>query len=239
VLQACLILLLFAAVARLPQTPNTAPAQQSSQKPEPEKQSSDTHSTQQIPDKTTPKTRKVITNDDLKPARHGGFSGGDFNEINDCDRRCFEQVRELARVAPASNPNWKHDLLRAVDTVRKDAEWEGYLRSLYNVHLRFCQFGAEKRDELAKSADPHNVTPREIAIDEKYDAKFKQAQVELQDLYSRQSDLQRKFSGNPLALQFSLVQTSRIQNAPCEQHWYPSSTPTEDTENESRSEDEQ
>jgi hypothetical protein len=239
VLQACLILLLFAAAAGLPQTANTASAQQSGPKPVSETQSPDPHSAQQVPDKTPPKTKKVITNDDLKPARAGGFSGADFNEINDCDRRCFDQVRELAHVAPASNPNWKHGLLGAVDTVRKDAEWQGYLRSLYNVHLRFCQFGAEKRDELAKNSDPRNVTPQEIAIDEKYDAKFKQAQAELQNLYSRQSDLQRKFSGDPFALQFSLVQTSRIQNAPCEQRWYPSSTPTQDIQNESRSEDEQ
>lgn len=236
VFQMYLTLFLLGAAASLLQTVSPVSARQQDQKPAADKQSSDTHPDQQAPEKPPPKPRKVITNDDLKPARGAAFSGADFGQINDCDRNCFEKVRELARVAPGSNPNWKRDLLHAVDTVRKDAEWQGYLRSLYNVHLKFCQFGAEKRDELAKNADPHNVTPREIAIDEKYDAKFKQAQVELQDLYSRQAALQRKFGADPFAVQFSFVQTSRIQNAPCEQQWYPSPTPTEDTEDETSDE---
>jgi hypothetical protein len=234
--QVLLSLLLLASAVGFPQTPKSAPVEQQDAKPRTAQQPSDSQPAPQTPEKTAAKPKKVITNDDLKPARGGGFSVADFAEINDCDRTCFEQVRQLARVAPASNPNWKRDLLAAVDTVRKNAEWQGYLHSLYDIHLKFCQFGAEKRDELAKNADPHNVTPREIAIDDKYDAKFKQAQAELQEVYSRQAALQGQFGGNAFALQFSSVQTSRIQNAPCEQHWYPSATPT-DTENESRDED--
>src|SRR5690348_16873058 len=88
------------------------------QKSSNDKQSQEAPTAQQSPEGTTRKPKRVITNDDLKPARGGGFSGANFSEIDDCDRRCFEQVRELARVSPASNPNWKHDLLHAVDTVR-------------------------------------------------------------------------------------------------------------------------
>jgi hypothetical protein len=32
--------------------------------------------------------------------------------------------------------------LQAIDTVRKDDEWQKHLRNLYDVHLKFCQLGA-------------------------------------------------------------------------------------------------
>ncbi len=170
----------------------------------------------------------MITNDDLKGGgSDGGFSAANFSQINDCDRSCFDQVRQLALVNPAANPNWKRDLLQAIDTVRKDDDWQKYLRDLYDVHLKFCQFGSEKRDELAKYADPHNVTPKEIAIDEKYDAKFKETQTQLSNVYARQAAVQRKFAENPFAYQFTIVQTNRIQNANCGAQRYSSYTPAD------------
>jgi len=171
--------------------------------------------------------KKVYTNDNLPKASPGDFSGADFSEINNCDRNCFEQVRQLAHVFPGSNPNWKRDLLRALDTVRKDADWQKYLRDLYDVHQHFCALGSEKRDELAHVADPANVTPREIAVDDKYDAKFKQAQSSLEQVSARQHGLQQLFGASPFSLQFSQLQVSRIQNAPCGSQRYPDPTPSE------------
>jgi len=166
------------------------------------------------PDTKPSKSHKTIyTNDNLPKA--GDFSGADFGEINNCDRNCFEQVRQLAHVNPGSNPNWKRDLLRALDTVRKDPDWQKYLRDLYDVHLRFCALGAEKRDELAHVADPANVTPRELAVEDKYDVKFRQAQASLEAVSARQRGLQQLFGVSPFSLQFSQLQVSRIQNAPC------------------------
>jgi hypothetical protein len=180
-----------------------------------------------LPPKPPDKPRRVITNDDLKGGGGSGFSPMEFSEINDCDRYCFENVRQLARAPTGSNPNWKRDLLQAIDRVRSDAEWQTYLRELYNVHLKFCQLGDEKREELNRDADPHNVTPREIAIDDKYDAKFQEVQATLQTLYYRQADLQKRFGANPFAFQFSIVQTSRIQNANCAQQRSPRYAPND------------
>ena len=143
------------------------------------------------------------------------------------DRNCFEQVRQLAHVFPGSNSNWKRELLRALDTVRKDPDWQKYLRDLFDVHQRFCALGAEKRDEIAYVADPANVTPREIAVEDKYDAKFKQAQASLEQVSARQHGLQQLFAASPFSLQFSQLQVSRIQNAPCSSQRYPQPTPSD------------
>lgn len=174
--------------------------------------------------------KKVYTNDNLPKANPGDFSGADFSEINNCDRNCFEQVRQLAHVFPGSNPNWKRDLLRALDTVRKDADWQKYLRDLYDVHQRFCAIGAEKRDEIAYVADPANVTPRELAVEDKYDVRFKQAQASLEQVSARQHGLQQLFDASPFSLQFSQLQVSRIQNAPCGSQRYPVPSPSESSD---------
>lgn len=174
--------------------------------------------------------KKVYTNDNLPKANPGDFSGADFSEINNCDRNCFEQVRQLAHVFPGSNPNWKRDLLRALDTVRKDADWQKYLRDLYDVHQRFCALGEEKRDELAHVADPNNVTPGELVVEDKYDVKFKQAQASLEHVSARQHGLQQLFAASPFSLQFSQLQVSRIQNAPCGSQRYPELNPSESTD---------
>jgi len=184
------------------------------------------------PAKPADKPKKVITNDDLKSSGNGdsGFSTLDFGQINDCNRSCFEEIRQRARVIPSESPNWKRDLLQAIDRVRSNGEWQKYLRDLYDMHVKFCQIGDDKKEELAKSADPNNVTAREIAIDDKYDAKFKEAQAALQELTNRQDALQRKFSGSPFAYQFSVVQTSRIQNASCAQRWYPNNSENDESD---------
>jgi hypothetical protein len=178
------------------------------------------------PPKTHKPHEKLYTNDNL-PAASGDFDGSDFSAINDCDRNCFDQVRQLAHVTAAYNPEWKRDVLRALDPVRQNAQWQQYLRDLYDQHVRFCGIGEEKREELARVADPNNVTARELNVDDKYDAKFRKAQSDLQALYLRQRPLQQGFAYNGFSFQFSQIQVSRIQNAACAQQRYTATGPTD------------
>ena len=170
--------------------------------------------------------RRIYDNDNLLSGRYGALAFADFSEVNDCDRNCFDQIRQLSRVNVATSSNWKRDLLRSLDPVRNDPDWQLYLHQLYDLHLRFCQIGEDKREELSHVADPHNVTSGELAVDDKYDAKFRQAQTSLETLFSRQRGLQQKFAANAYSLQFSQLQVSRIQNAPCAQPRYTAAGPT-------------
>jgi hypothetical protein len=239
VLAAVYLAILFSsAVGQVPQGQAQIPAPAPAQLPSDAKQSP---SDKQQPDspaapaalpasqgKPTRKPKKVITNDDLGGSSGGfSFSPQDFSQINDCDRTCFDQVRQLSGVAPAASPNWRRLLLQAIDDVRRDAAWQKYLRDLYDVHVKFCALGDEKREELAKYADPHNVTPREVSIDEKYDVKFKEMQSELQLVYERQGPLQAKFNANPFEYQFSRVQADRIKGANCMSPRYTNYSPAD------------
>jgi len=179
------------------------------------------------PAQTKPVSKKVYDNDNLPRAGGAGVGGVNFSDINNCDRNCFEQIRQLARVNPAANPNWKREVLQAVDTVRKEGEWRQYLRDLHNMYLRFCEIGEEKKEELAGVADPKNVTPRELTVDEKYDKKFKEAQVAVEAIYARQRGIQQKFASNPFSMTFSNIQVSRIQRMQCNQQRYQTVDPSD------------
>ena len=162
------------------------------------------------PDKPSSKPKKVYTNEDLKGSGANdnfGTSSAGFEHINDCNASCFDQVRAMAQVDTIANPNWRRDLLDAIELVRNDGEWQRFLRDYYTAQYKLCQLSNDRRMDLARNSDPHNVTLQEIAIAEKYDAKVKAAQDELQALRAREYPLQRKFLTNRMAYQFSTLQT--------------------------------
>ena len=199
----------------------TGPRQQDAAKPSSQEKQTP-NSQQKQPSSATPpaaapaRSKKVITNDDLQSSSGFGSSPADFGEINDCDRSCFQYLQQSVRVDPAQNPHWRRDILRSIDLVRKDAEWQGILREVYDLHLKLCELGDEKRQELNTGADPHNVTSQEVGIEEKYDVRFKKLQDELRAVYARQSAL-RTGADNPVAYRFRIYQEGRVQNAACAQ----------------------
>ena len=172
------------------------------------------------PAQPTGKPKKVITNDDIKSSPFSSFGGLFYTStgsINDCDANCFDQVRMMAQVNPGKNPNWRTDVLRQLDLVRSDAEWQAYLHELYDAHRAICQLTFDKQDELRRSGNNRNLGPQEIAITDKYDEKMKAAQAELSAVVARQSTLQKKFAERRYANSFATLQGTRMQGGFCTQ----------------------
>ncbi len=181
----------------------------------PAQSSSQSSASSAEPDKSSTKPRKIYTNDDMKGSGSDDYSGSlppGIDQINDCNTNCFDQLRALAQVDTNANPNWRHDALTAVELVRRDTEWQRYLREFYASQFKLCMLGNEQRMDMAHTADPHNVTPQEIVVAEKYDVKIKAVQTELQGLRVRGAALQRKFITNRMAYQFAFLQTSWVAN---------------------------
>ena len=167
-----------------------APAQQPQDaNPSPEQQQVSTNSAG--PEKPATKPRKIYTNDDMKGSGedYSGSMPPGMDQINDCNTNCFEQIRAYSQIDTNANPNWRHDALSAVELVRSDAEWQRFLRDFYSAQYRLCLLNSDRRVDMARTSDPHNVTPQEIAVAEKYDVKQKQVQAELQALRNRQTVL--------------------------------------------------
>lgn len=216
----CVALLLCFATGGFRLTPRVTPIawqQNDPKRPSEEKQPPDSQQKQPSAQAAKPaaKPKKVITNDDLAGSGGGfGFSSAEFSQINECDRNCFLNLQQSIRIDPAQNPHWRHDVLRAIDLVRKDAAWQRILHDVYDLRLKTCDLQAEKQEELAKSADPSNVTPQEVDIEEKYEVKFKELQEQLNAVRARQSTL-KSDADNPVVFRFRIYQENRLQNLPC------------------------
>lgn len=166
------------------------------------------------------KVKHVITNDDIKPSPYANFGGLFYfstGSINDCDSACFDQVRTMATFNSDKNPNWRTQVLRELEQVRSNSEWQTYLRALYGAHNKICQLTFDKQDELRRSGNSRNVGPTEIAIAEKYEDQTKAAQNELNAEVARQSAEQKKFAEKPYANAFASLQGTRMMGGFCSQ----------------------
>jgi len=166
------------------------------------------------------KVKHVITNDDIKPSPYASFGGLFYfstGSINDCDAGCFDQVRATAMVNSEKSANWRTQVLRELDLVRSNSEWQTYLRALYTAHNKICQLGFDKQDELRRSGNARNVGPQEIAIAEKYEGQMKNAQDVLNAEVARQFAEQKEFADKPYANAFATLQGTRMMGGFCSQ----------------------
>jgi hypothetical protein len=203
-----------------PPGPGNQPAPETTQ---PARQTDDGGSQQSDPAtnaKSAAKPKRVFTNDDLDgkgsilfPTQ--GSIGLDLNDVNNCDRNCFEQVRQAARVPAGASSQWKRDLLDGIEKVKADSQWQSVLVDLARLKGKYCQLGTDKNADLARHSDPRTVTKGEISIEEEYQRKFDALREETTAAYSHASIVAQKFSG--ITLQFANLQQQRIMSAGCYQ----------------------
>jgi hypothetical protein len=203
----------------------TQPVQSGDQKPGPAAPPSGTAPDQpqasSSPDaKPAPRPKRVFTNDDLDGKGsilfpNQGEIGIDIDELNYCDRACFEQVRQAARIPAGAGSQWKHDLLNGIEKIKADGQWQAMLVDLARVKTKYCQLGQQKNADLARHSDPRNVTGPEISIEEEYQRKFDALRDETAAVYGRSYQVAQKFSG--VTQQFANLQQQRVMNASCVQ----------------------
>ncbi len=218
--------------------PTAAPPQQPAQQPAnpPAPGGTPDGKQGQEPGKPPAKKPRVINNEDLE-GKGGilfpqtGRSAIDLGGINDCDRNCFERVRSQAGIAAGTNLQWKHDLLQSIEKVREDAKWQATLAELARIKGEYCDLEAEKNEELAKRADPKNVTEAELSIDEEYQRKFQAVEQELMKAFADADAAMRDYRG--IIVPFLGIQRQRIVNATCYQTPAPRYiAPTDDSDDQ-------
>lgn len=176
--------------------------------------------TQSPATKPASKPKRVFTNDDLDGKGsilfpNQGEIGIDIDQLNYCDRACFEQVRQAARIPAGAGSQWKHDLLNGIEKIKADGQWQAMLVDLARVKTKYCQLGQQKNADLARHSDPLNVTGPEISIEEEYQRKFDALRDETAAVYGRSYQVAQKFSG--VTQQFANLQQQRVMNASCVQ----------------------
>jgi hypothetical protein len=164
------------------------------------------------------KPRKVYTNEDIDARPHDITIEGSrdiLQQLNTCDRTCFDQVAQRAGLNGGSGPRWKLVLLDAIETVKADAAWQGILGEILGVQGLACETQVRKTEDLRKYADSRNITPSELAVERQYEPKFREIKNRLNAALDRANAHIAKASPDNLQSQYMHMQVDKLVHATC------------------------
>jgi hypothetical protein len=164
------------------------------------------------------KPHRVFTNDDIDARPHDITIEGSrdiLQQLNTCDRTCFDQVAQRAGVNGVFSARWKLALLDAIEAVKADAAWQGSLGEILGVQGLACETQVRKTEDLRKYADSRNITPSELAIERQYEAKFRDIHNRLNTALDRANAHIAKTSPDNLQSQYMHMQVDKLVHATC------------------------
>ncbi len=214
-----LLAMSFATISQA-QSPVQDPAQQPTPRPPAPAPPSNTGSgnqAQQASPKPAPKRHRVLTNEDLESRPHeASFNGGRelLDEVNTCDRNCFDQVARTLGGSYTLDVHWKQAVLNAVDKAKEDQPWQALLGEMISVQAQSCELQMKKKQDMDRFADPRTVTHKELLVDREYEPKFREMTRRTNEVSARANAHIRQISDAYLA-SFMRVQLGRVVNATC------------------------
>jgi hypothetical protein len=164
------------------------------------------------------KPHKVITNEDFDARPHDiTVAGGRelLEKLNTCDRTCFDEVFQRARVAGNYSARSKLALLDAVDAVKADSAWQGILGQILGVQSSACELEVKKTQDLQRFSDPRTVTPSELAIEREYEPKFREIKARLNAALDRANAHITKTAEGVLQSSYMHRQVDKVVHATC------------------------
>jgi hypothetical protein len=174
--------------------------------------------TPDAPVKPPAKPHKVFTNDDIDARPHYismGNSRDLLQQLNTCDRACFDQVAQRAGLNGGYSAKWKLALLEAVEAVKGDAAWQGNLGELIGVQNLACETQARKAEDIRKYADPRSVTPSELAVEREYEPKFRDIHNRLNAALDRANAHITKSAPGAIQSAYMHMQVDQMVHATC------------------------
>jgi hypothetical protein len=170
------------------------------------------------PAKPPAKPHKVVTNDDIDARPHDvTITGGRdiLQQLNTCDRTCFDQVAQRAGTSGAYSAKGKLALLDAIETVKRDVDWQGNLGEILGIQGQACETQIRKTEDLRKYADSRNITPSELAVERQYEPKFREIRLHLNAALDRANAHIAKVAADNLQAQYMHMQVDKLVHATC------------------------
>ena len=164
------------------------------------------------------KPHKVFTNDDIDARPHDITISGTrdlLQQLNTCDRTCFDQVAQRAGLTATSSPRWKLGLLNAIETVKGDVPWQENLGEIVGIQGQACETAVRKTEDLRKYADSRNITPSELAVERQYEAKFREIRARLNAALDRANAHIAQTSPDAIQSQYMHMQVDKLVKATC------------------------
>jgi hypothetical protein len=205
------LLVAYAANVVLAQSPAQTP-------PSPPQSQSQSAPTSQVAQSPAKKPHRVITNDDLESLPHeASFNGGRelLDQVNTCDRNCFDQVARGVGSNFSLDYRWKQSLLNAVEKSKEDLPWQGLLGEVIAIQAQSCELQVRKRQDLQRFADPNNVTHKELLVDREYEPKFREMSRRINEVAGR-ANKRVSLVTDPYLAEFMRLQLRRVMNATCQ-----------------------
>ena len=214
-----------------PPPPQSAPAPAPCTANCPQTPAKPASATPDSPAKPQAKPHKVFTNDDIDAQPHDvSIQGGRdiLQQLNTCDRTCFDQVVQRAGVNGGYTARWKLALLDAIETVKRDADWQGNLGEILGIQGQACETQTRKTEDLRKYADSRNITPSELAVERQYEPKFREIHARLNAALDRANSHIAKVAIDNLQAQFMHMQVDKLVHATCTINVPPTPEDTDD-----------
>lgn len=170
------------------------------------------------PAKPPAKPHKVLTNDDIDSRPHDiSVTGGRdiLQQLNTCDRTCFDQVAQRVGTSGAYSAKGKLALLDSVETVKRDMAWQETLGEILGTQSQACETQVRKTEDLRKYADPRNITPAELAVERQYEAKFRDIHARLNAALGRANAHIAKAAPDIIQAQYMHWQVDKLVHATC------------------------
>ena len=170
------------------------------------------------PAKPPAKPHKVVTNDDIDAQPHDiSVAGGRdiLQQLNTCDRTCFDQVAQRSGTNVAYSAKGKLALLDAVEAVKREMAWQGNLGEILGVQAQACETQTRKTEDLRKYADSRNITPSELAVERQYEPKFREIHNRLNAALDRANAYIAKVAPDNLQAQYMHMQVDKLVHATC------------------------
>jgi hypothetical protein len=187
--------------ANCPQTPGNPPAAAPDSQPKP-----------------PAKQHRVFTNDDIDAQPHDIIIAGTHDllqQLNTCDRTCFDQVAQRAGLNAGSSLHWKLGLFNAVETVKRDSAWQEILGGIVGIQAKACETQVQKTEDLHKYADSRNITPSELAVERQYEPKFREIRARLNAALDRANAHIATASPDIVQAQYMHMQVDKLVHATC------------------------
>jgi hypothetical protein len=162
------------ALARVPQSSSTPPAQAQPAQDPAKKDPANTAPDPAAPKKIPPKPHRVFTNDDLSPNSGLPIPPGArrrLKQLNRCDHKCFQEVEKQAlgwgytSAFPRSTRQDMEDRLATdIEDLQHDPTWQRLLLEMISARIDSCLM---RQANAASQPDPSPDTPaRADLIDE-------------------------------------------------------------------------
>jgi hypothetical protein len=198
-------------VARTPQSVDASPAQQPAATAK--KDSGGTVTDAAAAKTNSPKSHRVLTNDDISSSPSVPVAPGArrrLKQLNRCDRTCFNEVKKQAlqfgytTVYPrATRVEMDDKLANYIEELQGDPKWQQLLLDMISAHLESCAL----RQKAAASPDenqPHTPTRAEILAEEERNRQPRQSSANSFNSTSSAA-LAYRFKINPDPLKASLM----------------------------------